>query len=131
MANSIYSAEEIMNYLLGENIWAFSTGAPNIKLFSEGDKAVVYLAGKGNRCFAADFTISSKYYNSEKNAHDPDWLAMFPIRIKIQNINKWTKLLPIRDVIDKLGFMQNKMNYGLYFRQSTKIINEKDYYVIV
>lgn len=131
LGDSIYSAEEIKNYLLEKNIWAFSISAPNLKLFSEGDKVTVYLAGKGNRCFAADFTISSQPYNAEKNAHDTDWLAMFPIRIKIQDINKWTKPVPVRDVIDKLDFIQDKKNYGLYFRQSTKIIKEKDYYTIV
>lgn len=79
-----YSAEEIKNFLLGQNFWAFSINAPNIKYFDEGHQALVYLAGKGNRVFAADFIISGKPYEAKKNTNDPAWLNMFPIRVKIQ-----------------------------------------------
>jgi len=131
LGESIYLAKEIMNYLLAQNQWAFTINAPNIRYFGEGDRVVIYLAGKGNRFFAADFTISSKPYEAEENTHDPDWLAMFPIRVEIQNINQWKEPLPVNDVIDKLSFIQDKKNYGLYFRHSTKLIGEKDYYTIV
>lgn len=128
---SIYSAEEIKNYLLRHSFWAFSINAPNLKKLAEGDKVVVYLAGKGNRFFAADFTISSEPYRVEKDALDPEWLPMFPFRVEIKNIKQWKEMLPISDAIDKLDFIQDKKNYGLHFRQSTKIIGEKDYQTIV
>lgn len=127
----IYTAEDIKNYLLGQNQWAFSFYAPNLKYIGEGDKVVIYFAGKENRCFTSDFTISSKPYETEKKPENPVWLSMFPIRVKIQNINQWTKPLLIRDVIDKLDFIHDKKNYGLYFRQATKKIGEKDYITII
>lgn len=128
---TLYSTNEIIEYLLGQNVWAFSENAPNLRYFSEGDKAIIYLAGKDNRFFVADFIISDKPYGATRNIHEPEWLVMFPIRIKIQNINKWTETLPISEIINNLDFIQDKKNYGLYFRQSTKVISEKDYYTIV
>lgn len=131
LGENFVGAGNIADYLLSKNLWAFSATAPNLKYFNEGDRAVVYLAGKENRFFTADFAIVSKPYEAEKNSQEPDWLAMFPNRVKIENINIWKEPLPIRDVIDKLDFIKDKKNYGLYFRQSTKIIEEKDFYTIV
>lgn len=123
-------AQEIMEYLLEKKIWAFSSNAANQKYLDKDDRAVVYLAGKGNRYFAADFTIASKSYEVKLDSNEQDWLAMFPIRIEIDNINIWAERLPIEDVIAQLNFIKDKKNYGLYFRQATKVIDEKDFSLI-
>lgn len=127
----IWSATDIMSYLLNNHIWAFSFSAPNLKRMDEGDKVVVYLAGRDNRFFTADFTIASKPYEANSLPDDPEWLSMFPIRINIQDIKLWTKKLPIGDVIGQLDFIKDKKNYGLYFRQSTRIIDDEDFAKIV
>jgi len=56
---------------------------------------------------------------------------MFPIRIYISDIKLWSKRLPIGDVIAQLNFIKDKKNYGLYFRQSTRVIEEKDFLLIL
>lgn len=129
----VWTARDIMNFLLKNNIWAFSFGAPNLKYLAEGDRAVIYLAGKENRFFAADFTIACKPFEVklELEPNEPVWLAMFPNRIDIRNIKLWTEQLPICDVIAQLDFIKDKKNYGLYFRQSIRVIEEKDFSVIV
>ena len=125
------SAKEIMNFLLENNLWAFSFNAPNLKYLNYGDRAVVYLAGRGNRCFAANFTIASKPYEVKSEPNQPNWLTLFPIRIDIKDISSWTEALPIGDVLALLDFIKNKKNYGFYFRQSTKLIEEKDFFLIL
>lgn len=107
-----------MKYLLNNNIWAFSANASNLKRLAEGMKVVVYLSGVGNRCFAAEFVISSKPYKPQERSEDPDWLLMFPIRIGLDNVKEWEKRLSIVNVVGDLKFIQDKKNYGLYFRQS-------------
>lgn len=126
-----YTATDIMSYLLENRIWALSFTAPNLKKMDEGDKVVVYLAGRENRFFTADFTIASKPYEANPLSDDPEWLSMFPIRINIRDIKLWTEKLPIGDVIGQLDFIKDKKNYGLYFRQSTRIIDAEDFAKIV
>jgi len=130
-AEKVWNSEDVVNFLLESNIWVFSSYAPNLKYLSEGDRVVIYLAGKGKRFFAADFTIACKPYEVKPESNEPDWLMMFPIRIDIINVKIWSKNLPIGDVIEQLGFIKDKKNYGLYFRQSTRVIEEKDFSTIV
>lgn len=127
----VWTAEEIMNSLLDDSKWAFSIIAPNLKYMDKGDRVVVYLAGRGNRFFAANFIIDSKPYEVKPDTNEQDWLAMFPIRIDIRDIKLWTEKLYISDVIAQLDFIKDKKNYGLYFRQSTKVIEEKDFLKII
>jgi predicted RNA-binding protein len=131
LGESVWMAEKIMEFLLENNKWAFSSSAPHLKHLHKDDRVVVYLAGKGNRFFAADFTIASKPYEAKLDPNEQDWLAIFPIRIEIKNIKLWAERLPIGDVIAQLDFINDKKNYGLYFRQSTKSIDEKDFSLIV
>lgn len=126
-----WTARNIMNFLLEKSLWAFSSSAPNLKYLAESERVIIYLAGKENRFFAADFTIASKPFEVKPDPNEPVWLAMFPIRIDIRNIKLWTEQLPIGDVIAQLDFIKDKKNYGLYFRQSTRIIEEKDFSVIL
>jgi len=131
LGERVWNAKEIMNFLLENNLWAFSFKTPNLKYFDEGDRVVIYLAGKGNRVFAADFTIASKPYEEKPKLNEPDWLTMFPIRIDIKSIKLWGEQLPIGDVLAQLDFIHDKKNYGVYFRQSTKFIEEKDFFLIL
>lgn len=131
IGESFFKAEDIMKYMLQHKFWAFSRNAPNLKYITERDRVVVYLAGAGSRCIAADFSISSKPYAIDKKSDNPAWLSMFPMRVNIQNINEWDKRVPISELIPELNFIQDKKNYGLYFRQSTKSIGENDYNIIL
>jgi len=131
LGERVWTAEEIMNFLLENNSWAFSFNAPNLKYLDEGDRVVIYLAGQGNRFFAADFIIASKPYKVKPEPNEPDWLTMFPIRINIRNIKFWAEQLPIGDILAQLDFIKDKKNYGLYFRQSTRVIEEKDFLKII
>lgn len=131
LGERVWTAEEIMNFLLEKNKWAFSLNAPNLKYLNEGDRAVIYLAGKGRRYFWADLTIASTPYEVRPEPNEPDWLTMFPIRIDIRDIKIWTERLPIGDVLAQLDFITDKKNYGLYFRQSNRIIEERDYSLIL
>jgi len=58
-------------------------------------------------------------------------LGMFPFRVDIKEINLWSERVPIGEVIDKLDFIKDKKNYGLYLRLSNKIIDKIDFIKIV
>lgn len=131
LSEKVWTAEEIMNSLLENNLWAFSYNAPNLKYLNEGNRVVAYLAGKGNRYFAADFTIASKPYEAQPEPSEPEWLGMFPFRIDVRDIKIWEKHLPIGDVLAHLDFIKDKKNYGLYFRRSIKVVEEKDFLIIL
>lgn len=131
LGEQVWSAEDIRNFLLKNNLWAFSSNAPNLKYLAEGDRVIIYLAGKGNRFFTADFTIACKPYEVKLEPNEPEWLTLFPIRINVRNIKIWAEQLPIGDVLEQLDFIKDKKNYGLYFRQSTRVIDEKDFLLIL
>lgn len=131
LGEKVWTAEEIMKFLLENNLWAFSANAPNLKYLAEGEKVVIYLAGRGNRLFAADFTIASKPHEVKPEPSDPDWLEMFPVRVDITDVKLWAQKIPIGDIIAQIDFIKDKKNYGLYFRQSTRVVEEKDFLVIL
>ncbi|WP_341547458.1 EVE domain-containing protein [Desulfitobacterium sp. THU1] len=126
-----WKAKDIMNCLLDMKLWAFASMAPNLKYMAKDDRAVIYLAGKSNRFFAADFTIARKPYETNLKNEEPNWLALFPIRVEITEVNLWPKHVSIGEIIGELDFIYDKKNYGLYFRQSNKAIEKADFIRIV
>ena len=98
------------------------------------DKVIIYIAGKGNRYFYAHFEILDKVrehavvYNSAK---ERDALSMFNLACSIRVIDIWQNRVYIEFVKENLNFISDKKNYGLFFRQSTKVISEDDYRLIV
>ena len=120
-----------MKYLLDNSIWAFGETAPNLKLISPNDKVIIYLAGKERRIFSANFTVLTKPYILETSETAPEWLRFFPKGIQIGDIKEWNNVLPIKTIISDIDFIVDKKNYGLYFRQSTKVISNKDFNTIM
>lgn len=117
--DKILHARDIANKLLSNGIWAFATYSPNIKRFEEGDKGVIYLAGKDNKIFIANFIFNSKVEDwTEKEVSDDikNIISIFPLVATLRDINIWPNALSIHDVISELDFIENKVHYGLYLR---------------
>jgi predicted RNA-binding protein len=125
--DKVWETDDIMNYLFEKQIWVFLPSAPNLKKIKPRDNVLLYMAGEGKRCFVANFVVLSEPFKIKFQKDFPDWLNNFEIGIKIGNINCWKKVLPIKDVLDKLSFAIDKKNYGLYFRYAPRIISEGDY----
>lgn len=129
-----YSGKEITDTLLNNNYWLFSYSSPNFKKIKPKDKVIVYIAGKGNRYFYATFEIKEeiKEHNlTPSNDMEKLLFSMFPLAVQIDKLHIWGEPLNIKDIKEDLEFITNKKNYGLFFRQSTKAIDKKDYNLIV
>lgn len=126
-----FSGEEIVNELLNREIWVYSSHTPNLKKITKGSKVIIYLAGKGNRAFIGSFEISGDIIEHKIEDRNNALLKIFKLSTPITNINWFKKRVPITDIKNSLDFIGDKKNYGLYFRQSTKVINSKDYNIII
>ena len=128
--DKIYTGQEIADTLLEKNCWIFAENAPNIKKMNPGDKVIVYVAGKGNRFFYANFEILEKIKEHKMcpSSEETEVLyAMFPLGCSIKVLSISSKPVKIADVKEQLNFITDKKNYGLFLRQSTKIISKKNY----
>lgn len=127
---NLINAEEISEKLLDRNIWLISLSTPHFTKFSPEDKVLIYLAGKGRRYFAANFTIKSDVYKHDLIPTTDDEKILFKTfdyAVNIDNIRRFEQPVPILDIKEDLAFIKDKKNYGLFFRQATKLINDEDY----
>ncbi|HHU31924.1 MAG: EVE domain-containing protein [Zhaonellaceae bacterium] len=134
LGDRFFSGKEIADQLLANNHWVFTPTTPNIKKLNPKDKVIVYIAGKGNRYFYANFEITGEV---KEHALKPSGeleevlYNIFPLSCQIKVLKIWDKPIDIASVKEDLKFITDKKNYGLFFRQSTKLIGEDDYNLIV
>lgn len=124
----------IVDTLLKKNYWLFSNTAANIKRIKPTDEVIVYIAGKEGRYFYANIMITELIEDATlkpTNETEESLLKMFPLGCSIKVLNVWSKPLYISDVKHGLDFVTDKKNYGLFLRQSTKVIGKHDYEYII
>lgn len=137
---STISGRILADILLSNKIWIFNKNTPNLRKMNQGDKVLVYIAGKGNRYFFASFELGDNQANksiisidklkSADNIEKPlltHIFKMFDLQWPIKNIQIWDKPVDISSIKDDLEFIIDKKNWGLFFRQSTKVILEDDF----
>ena len=125
---------EIAKKLFDKKMWLFSYSTPNIKKIKPGDNVLLYIAGYNNKFFGANFKIDGQITEHDlksQNKFESYFYNIFPLGCKITNINIWDNLLSIYDVKEELEFIKDKKNWGLFFRQATKVINDNDYKLIM
>ena len=133
IGGSRYSGDYIAETLLQNGIWMCNEVTPNVRKFEEGDKGIVYVAGKGNRIFYGNFTIASRPEKANSTCFPKDIQALslyFPMIMKLDCINIWPNKVPINEIKDLLTFI-NKRNYGLYFRQANRKLSDYDLEIIL
>lgn len=130
IGDNLIKAEEILDILLKNQVWAFSQNPPNIKKFKQDDRIIAYLAGKRRRYFVANFSIGSEIKSNNISINEP-WCSLFPLSCSIKDICIWNESLPIQGIIRDLNFIKDKKNWGLFFRQSNKLINKEDFNLIL
>ena len=129
----IITAQEIADKLLNKNQWLFTQFTPHIKRIKAGDKIVLYFAGKNRRYFTASFEIAGSIVEHQMHASDNKEEILFQIynlATPVRNIETWEPPLPISELKDRLSFITDKKNWGLFFRQSTKLISKEDFDLI-
>lgn len=129
MGRNTFSYDEILDKLLSNSEWIFTNiRSLRIEKFTDGDKIVIYGAGKPRRCFVGTFEICGEYYKLENKQ---DFYKYFDYGIKIRNIDMWNKPVYIKDIKDNLEFIKDKKNYGLHLRQTSRKLEEKDYLYLI
>lgn len=129
MGRNSFSYDEILETLIKNSEWIFV----NLKNFScekfvQGDKIVLYGAGKTRRCFVGTFEIAGSSYDLKNKE---GFYKYFDKGIKIKNIQIWEKPIYIKDVKENLDFIKDKKNYGLHLRQTSRKLDEKDYNYLI
>lgn len=129
IGRNTFSYDEILDTLLKNSEWIFTQLKTfNCEKFVEGDKIVLYGAGKPRRCFVGNFEIAGKVYDL---INKEGFYKYFDKGIKIKNVEIWDKPVYIKDVKEELDFIKDKKNYGLHLRQTSRKLEEKDYNYIL
>lgn len=126
----LLSAENIADSLLDAQHWLYSPTTPNVRKIDIGDRVILYLAGRNRRYFCASFEIAGPITQTLPKIAGPvgDFLTqVFSLSSLITNIERWTTPVPAKPIKEDLEFITDKKNWGLHFRQSTKIISDADY----
>jgi len=124
------SHKEIIKTLFKKNEWIFpEKGVSNLKKIKDGDRVLLYIAGKENRYFYGGFSLSGKL--SELETYKNDFYKFFKQRIGLKDTMKFSKKIFMKDIKDSLEFIKDKKNYGLHLRQSIRKISDKDYNYIL
>jgi len=133
LEKSNIDAFEISSLLLSKETWLYSPLTYNLKRIKPGDMVLLYLAGEGRRCFTASFEIAENIRENtlEINGEAKLLNDFYPLATKIKNINQFRKPVKITAVKEQLNFIKDKKNYGLFFRQATKLIEEEDFNFII
>jgi len=134
IGDEVFPAREIADMLLKENIWVYAKNTPNLKRISPRDQVLLYIAGKNNRFFYGYFEVKTKAKEGDmigNNTSQKRIFEKFPLSCSIKVKDIWENPVMIYDVKEDLNFIKDKKNYGLYFRQGTKVINEEDFKLIL
>ncbi|PWI55182.1 EVE domain-containing protein [Sulfoacidibacillus thermotolerans] len=123
-------AETIADTLLQKGMWLYTPTTPNIHRLHQGDKVLVYIAGRGRRFFYASFDVNGDIQANKTepgNETEEILYKYFKLYTPIVNIEKWEPPVQIAPIKDQISFITDKKNWGLHFRQATKIIDDKDF----
>jgi len=102
-----------------------------IEQVKEGDYLIFYvIPGKVSGVFRA---VSGPFESNEKIFSWADYgrPETFPYRVKVEPFILPKKPLEFREVIPKLGFIQNKVRWSAYLRTAMRPISKQDYDTIV
>ena len=128
LGNITLSAEKVADYLLKSRNWCYSKFAPNVRNLNKGDTVLVYLAGKGRRCFFASFKIDGDISALiKKQNRETDWETeferLFKLTSPINDIQIYDNPVLLNEELrEKVDFIVDKKNCGLYFCEPQSII---------
>lgn len=117
----INDTEEELEHRIQNNQWPIYNKTQNRKKIAIGDKVVFYMAGEKGQKFLGTASIASELVQKTELTYE----------LKLSNIKVWQKPLQLRNVIDRLEFVKNKQNFGIYFQGGVRGLTENDYFLIL
>lgn len=130
----VTTASEIIDFLLARRVWVFPKTAPHVKRLEVGDRLIIYVAGRKAGFFLSEMRVASEPQPVDETLRKQLQrlgLTWFSQSIKVSAVTKFEPPRPVRPLLSKLKFVSDKQNYGLYFRQGVRRLEEADARVIV
>lgn len=121
-------ASEIVDFLLRKRVWIFADRTPYVRRLEQGDRLIIYLAGR-TRAFVAEARVDSMVLPLEMDLKEEVQalgLTWFTKYVRISGIRYLRPPRPIRDILPKLKFVSDKVNYGLSLRQGIRRLEVHD-----
>jgi len=101
-----------------EKKWPIFQRTRHRQELKKGDQVIVYHGGyHGSKSFVGTFTISSDISLTGPQQYSLDF----------SKTNLWKTPVGIYDILDNLGFVGRKDNWGIYFQGGVSRIPENDY----
>jgi len=105
-----------------EKKWPIFQKTRHRKELKKGDQVIVYHGGyRGSKKLVGSFTISSRLSSTAPEQYSLDF----------SEVNLWKNPVKMYDVLDNLGFVVRKDNWGIYFQGGIVRLPEKDYKTIL
>ena len=100
--------------------WPIYRRTGNRKSLRKGDNVIFYLGGIRNMKFMGTASLSSEL---EPEGED--------FTVGLSNLDIWKNPILVPSILDSLGFVGNKRNWGAYFQGGAVWILKKDYNAIL
>jgi predicted RNA-binding protein len=140
-SNQSVSAEDIADTLIANNIWVFAENTANMKKLKEGDKVLIYIGGRKRKHYThlIEITRKPKKFRDSNTTYsftiaqitDSLGLKWMSVCAGIKIVRKFDEPIPIKPLIQKLHFINQKVNYGLNLRAPIVSIGEDDFNYII
>lgn len=109
---------EIANKIKESRMWPIGRKTRFRNLLSKGDNVLFYQGGDEGGKIVGSAVLASGVINNEKDMYD---------FVSLANLELWKRPVEIRTVREKLSFIKNSKNYGVYFQGGIIKIPEKDF----
>ncbi|WP_287583936.1 EVE domain-containing protein [Candidatus Borrarchaeum sp.] len=94
-----------------------------------GDSVLLYITGES--VFYGVYEIKSELYKDNKRVFKSSIRIIFPFRVKLKRIMKFTNSIQIKPLVNKLNFIKNKEKwYSNFFGQAVIEISRSDFEII-
>lgn len=107
---------------MGDKKWPIFHYTGNRKQIHSGDKVIFYKAGIEGKTLLGTAKISSELLNDE---NQQDYF------VALDEIKVWKKPVKIKNLVDSLEFIGDKVQWGRYLQGGIREISENDYGIIV
>jgi predicted RNA-binding protein len=105
----------------------------NYSSLKENDQIIFYIAGSSinRQTFVGNAMVEKVNLTKNNFIVDPDDVKkQISSIIDLKNINIFKKPVGVKELIEKLDFIKNKYNWGMFFHGGIREINQKDFELI-
>lgn len=115
------SKKDVLTRMQEEKKWKIGYRTPSRTRVKKGDKMLLYKSGAENMHFVGCATLNSGYYVSEEKSYG---------YVDLRDVEMFKDPIPIKPMIESLGFIKLKKKWGLYLSGGINPINKTDYILI-